>query len=304
MAKKLFPMIIALFFGSLFLFTNCDDHDHDGLDAETVYDLVEESNNHKILLTAIKEAGLADVLKNKSLTLTLFAPTDAAFENLPEGVLETLLENPMELLKPVLLYHVVNKVVTSADLSNGLVIEMADGENTIITTDGNIIVINDAEIIGPDYNAKNGVLHVIDEVLLPPTNNVYDEVASNESLSTLAAAIEAAGLDDALSDGTMTYTLFAPTDEAFSDLPYGAVEALLSQPAALSDILLYHVIASDIYSSQLYNTSAITINGADVDIKLEGGKVYVNDAQVEIADIACTNGVIHIISKVLIPPTE
>ncbi len=304
MAKKLFPMIIALFLGSLFMFTNCDDHDHDGLDARTIYDLVEESDNHKILLTAIKEAGLADVLKNEDLALTLFAPTDEAFDNLPDGVLETLLEDPMELLKPILLYHVVNSVVTYAGLSNGLVIEMADGQNAMITINGNIAEINDAVITANNYTARNGVMHVIDEVLLPPTNSVYDEVVSNGSLSTLAVAIEAAGLDDALSDGTATYTLFAPTNAAFDELPYGLVPALLDQPNALTDLLLYHALDSDVYSSALSNTSVETMNGEDVDIKLEGGNVYVNDAQVEVADIICTNGVIHIISKVLIPPTE
>ncbi len=305
MAKKLLPMIIALLLGSLFLFSNCDDdHDHNHNGAITIYDLVEESKDHKILFEAIKAAGLENALKSESLSLTLFAPTDAAFEELPEEDLASLLEDPINLLKPILLYHVVNSKVTSADLSNGLVIEMADGLNSTITIDGSIVMINTAEITAPDLYAENGVLHVIDKVMLPPTNSVADEVASNESLMTLSTALTATGLDGTLSDDNKSFTLFAPTNEAFELLPDGAVADLLSQPELLSDILLYHALSNDVYSSQLSNSMVKTINGADVAIKLEGGNVYVNDAQVEVADIICKNGVIHIISKVLTPPTE
>ncbi len=307
MAKKLFRITLALFLGlgSLSLFTNCNDDD-DGYynDAESVYDLVKNSKDHKILLTAIQEADLVGTLKSLDASYTLFAPTDAAFDKLPEGALEGLLGDPITLLQPLLLYHVTGTELPIVELTNGLVIEMADGLNAMISVDGRDIMINNAMITSPDFKAQNGVLYSIDEVLTPPSNSVAEEVASNESLMTLTTAISATGLDEALSDEKASFTLFAPTNAAFDELPVGTVNALLSQPQVLTDVLLYHALSKDVYSSQLSDTNVKTINGADVAIKLDGGNVYVNNAQVEVADIICTNGVIHIISKVLIPPTE
>ncbi len=308
MAKKLFRITLALVLGlgSLSLFTNCNDDDDDGYyyDAESVYDLVKNSKDHKILLTAIQEADLVGALKSMDASYTVFAPTDAAFEKLPEGTLEGLLEDPITLLQPLLLYHVTGTELPIVDLTNGLVIEMADGLNAIITNDGSDIMINNAMIISPDFYAENGVLYSIDEVLTPPSNSISEEVAQNESLMTLATAISATGLDEDLSDEKSSFTLFAPTNAAFDELPVGTIPALLSQPKVLKNILLYHALSKDVYSSQLSSSTVKTINGADVAIKLEDGKVYVNNAQVEVADIICTNGVIHIISKVLLPPTE
>ena len=306
MAKRLLPMIITLFFGSFLFFTFCSDEDNDSPNPAvvTLYDLVEDSKDHTILLTAIKAAGLEKVLKSGSLSLTLFAPTDAAFEKLPEGTLATLLEDPMNALNPILRYHVVNSKVTSADLSNGLVIEMVDKQKTMISIEGNVAMINEAKITAADIVAQNGVLHVIDAVLLPPANSVYQEIASNDMLATLKVAIDAVGMEQVLSDGNASFTLFAPEDDAFEGLPPGTVTSLLSQPDVLKNILLYHALSKDVYSSQLSNSMVETINGKDVNIKIKDGVVYVNDAAVEIADIICSNGVIHIINKVLIPPTE
>ena len=305
MTKRLFTLMITLFLGSCFFFTSCNDDDDDHKpDVVTLYDLIYESDDHTILLTAIKEAGLEEVFKSPNLINTLFAPTDAAFEKLPEGTLDLLLDDPMNLLSPILLYHVINSKVTSADLTNGMIVEMADGQKAMISIQGAVVMINNATVTGADLEAENGVIHVINEVLLPPTNTVYEEIAETEMLSTLKVAIDAATLDEALSDEKGTFTLFAPTDDAFDGLPAGTVTSLLTQPDVLANILFYHALSKEVFSSQLTNSMVETMNGQDVTIKLENGNVYVNDAQVIIADIICTNGVVHIINKVLLPPTE
>jgi len=120
------------------------------------------------------------------------------------------------------------------------------------------------------------------------------------SFTTLVAAVQAAGLVDTLK-GDGPFTVFAPTDEAFAALPEGTVEGLLADPDALAKILTYHVVAGKVMSTDLSNNMmAATVNGADVTIMTEGG-VMVNDANVVTADIEASNGVIHVIDKVILP---
>ncbi|HSK06048.1 MAG TPA: fasciclin domain-containing protein [Acidimicrobiia bacterium] len=120
--------------------------------------------------------------------------------------------------------------------------------------------------------------------------------------TTLLAAVEAAGLVETL-EGEGPYTVFAPTDDAFAALPEGTVEGLLEDPEALGDILLYHVVAGEVTSDQVLTLeSATTAQGSDVSIRVEGDSVFVNDAQVIMTDIQASNGVIHVIDAVLLPP--
>lgn len=120
--------------------------------------------------------------------------------------------------------------------------------------------------------------------------------------TTLLAAVEAAGLVETL-EGEGPYTVFAPTDDAFAALPEGTVEGLLEDPEALSDILLYHVVPGEVTSDQVVTLeSATTAQGSDVSIRVEGDSVFVNDAQVIMTDIQASNGVIHVIDAVLLPP--
>lgn len=120
--------------------------------------------------------------------------------------------------------------------------------------------------------------------------------------TTLVAALDAAGLVETLSnDGS--FTVFAPTDDAFAKLPAGTVEALLEDIPALTSILLYHVVEGNVMAEDVVKlNSATTLNGQDVMIKVDMGKVYVNDAQVVITDIQASNGVIHVIDSVILPP--
>ncbi|HSE27811.1 MAG TPA: fasciclin domain-containing protein [Gemmatimonadales bacterium] len=137
----------------------------------------------------------------------------------------------------------------------------------------------------------------------PASPGTIVEVASAAgTFNTLLAAVEAAGLTTTLS-GPGPFTVFAPTDEAFGKLPAGTVEALLDDPVALAGILTYHVVAGRVDAAEVVQlTAATTLNGADVSIAVDGGTVRVNDATVTATDVEASNGVIHVIDTVLLPP--
>ncbi len=133
------------------------------------------------------------------------------------------------------------------------------------------------------------------------TMDIVDTAVANGSFTTLVAAVEAAGLVETLK-GEGPFTVFAPTDEAFAALPEGTVEALLADPEALAGILTYHVVAGKVMSGDLSDgMTAATVNGADITIGTEGG-VTVNEANVVAADIEASNGVIHVLDAVILPP--
>ena len=162
-----------------------------------------------------------------------------------------------------------------------------------------------------DIEADNGVVHVINAVLVPesdpePVTTVVDIIVNSEDHNTLEAAVIAADLVDALS-GEGPFTVFAPTDEAFSALPDGTLDLLLQDPTGqLTDILTYHVHSGDmIMSDEMSDGDQIlTLNGQDLTVSIQNGNVYINDAMVTIADIEADNGVVHVINAVLVPSTN
>jgi uncharacterized surface protein with fasciclin (FAS1) repeats len=169
--------------------------------------------------------------------------------------------------------------------------------------DGNVY-INEAMVTVADLEADNGVVHVIDAVLVP-TTTVFDIIAASPVHNTLEAAIIAAELDDDLS-GEGPFTVFAPTDDAFAALPDGTLEDLLTDPTgALAQILLYHVVNAKALSTDLSDGQTITtMEGTDVTVSITNGMVYINDAMVAVADIEADNGVVHVITAVLTPSTS
>jgi uncharacterized surface protein with fasciclin (FAS1) repeats len=271
----------------------------------TVFDIIANSEVHNTLETAIVEAALDSVLSSEG-SFTVFAPTDEAFEALPDGLLADLLADPSGLLTDILLYHVVGSVALSTDLADGQMITTLLGEDVTVTINGDGVFINDAQVIIADLLASNGVVHVIDAVLLPPVEElptIFDIVAASEVHNTLETALLEAGLDGALSNPEDALTLFAPTDAAFEALPDGLLADLLADPSGLlTDILLYHVVGSVALSTDLADGQEITtLLGLDVVVTINGDGVFINDAQVIIADILASNGVVHVIDAVLVP---
>ena len=266
----------------------------------TVVDIVVGSEDHTILETAVIAAELVDDLSAEG-PFTVFAPTDAAFEALPEGTLDALIADPTGELANVLLYHVASGSVMSGDLSDGQMITTLFGEDVEVSIDGGVY-INDAMVIAADIETDNGVVHVIDAVLLPPAPvTVVDIIVGSEDHTILETAVIAAELDDDLS-AEGPFTVFAPTDAAFGALPEGTLDALLADPTGdLANILLYHVASGSVMSGDLSDGQMITtLFGEDVEVSIDGG-VYINDAMVTAADIETDNGVVHVIDAVLIP---
>ena len=292
-------------------------------EARSIVDIAAEDGRFTTLVAAVQAAGLAETLSGEG-QFTVFAPTDDAFAALPEGTVASLLEDPEGALKDILLYHVAAGVVpaeTVVTLDSAITIQ---GEPVAITVvDGQVMLNDSATVIITDIEASNGIIHVIDAVILPPSivaAAAEEEMAEEEMMdaksiaeiavedgrfTTLVAALDAAGLVDTLA-GEGEFTVFAPVDDAFAALPEGTVASLLEDPqGALKDILLYHV-AEGVFPAETIVTleSATTIQGEPVAIKVVDGKVLLNDsATVIITDIKASNGIIHVIDTVILPPS-
>ncbi len=265
------------------------------------------------LVAAVQAAGLVETLKSAG-PFTVFAPTDEAFAKLPAGTVEDLLKpENLETLKNILLYHVVAGKVMAADVVtlDGKTADTALAGNplNISVKDGKVFLNENTQVIITDIETANGVIHVIDTVLLPEEklSDIVDTAVADGRFTTLVAAVQAAGLVETLK-GEGPFTLFAPTDDAFAKLPAGTVEDLLKPEnlETLTNILLYHVVPGKVMAADV-----IQLDGQMVDTALEGeqikitvkdGKVYLNDTvQVIITDIETANGVIHVIDTVLLP---
>jgi len=261
------------------------------------------AGNFNTLVTALQAADLVTALEGTG-PFTVFAPTDEAFAKLPPGTVEMLLkpENKAKLID-VLTYHVVPGKVVAADVTKLRFAETLEGQRIdIVTKDGKVLV-DGAEVVKTDIACSNGVIHVIDRVILP-VDLVIPQVAANAgTFNTLLAAAKAAGLVEVLSSEG-PFTVFAPTDEAFAKLPKGTVESLL-QPenkAKLVEILTYHVVPGRIYSDEVVAvTEAPTVLGRNLPIAAANGVVTVGGAKVVAVDIEASNGVIHVVDAVILP---
>lgn len=168
--------------------------------------------------------------------------------------------------------------------------------------------VNQASLLTADIETSNGVIHVIDQVLLPPTpkNDIAGVAEKAGNFNTLLAAMEVAGLGEALT-GSKPLTVLAPTDAAFAALPKGTVESLLKpqNQSKLKDILLYHVISGSVSAGDALNAKkAQTLGGQKVGFAIKNGKFMVNGSTIVTTDIACDNGVIHVIDAVLLPESK
>ncbi len=267
---------------------------------QTITDIVVNSEDHNTLEAAVIAAGLADDLASEG-PFTVFAPTDAAFAALPEGTVETLLMDPTGELAEILLYHVVNGAVMSSDLSNEQMVMTLEGSEVTVTINEMGVFIDHAMVTMADIEASNGIIHVIDAVILPSEPSVVEIIVDSENHTTLEAAVIAAELADDLS-AEGPFTVFAPTDAAFAALPAGTVEALLMDPTGeLAQILLYHVVEGEVLSTDLsHGQTVMTLQGSDIEISVNDDGVFINDAMVTVADIDASNGVVHVIDAVIL----
>ncbi len=286
---------VLLFSSSAFAQTNVFD------------DVIATSPNHTHLTTALQTAGLDEVLRDNEAEYTVFAPDDAAVEELAAqlgvGLGQLLNSNQ---LTDFLLYHVVDAEVFSGDIANGDIVTPLNDANTLKLTaaSSGSIFVNQAQVNAADLTTDNGVVHSLDAALL--SSETVADVAIDNGFSSLVAAVVTAELLPALTDPFAKFTVLAPSNEAFDDLAAALgtdIDGLLADPE-LANILLYHVLDNAFPSSVINNGSIrAPLNDANT-LKATvtaGGDIFINQAQVELADVVADNGIVHAIDAVLLP---
>jgi uncharacterized surface protein with fasciclin (FAS1) repeats len=286
-----------------------------------IMDIAAADDRFDTLEAAVKAANLADALAAPG-NLTVFAPTDDAFAALPAELIDALLADPSGTLTQILLYHVVPGSFSSGDVLASPSLATLQGNDLTVSLRNGLPYVNDSQIILTDIHAKNGIIHVIDAVMVPPVAlpdaSMADEMMMDKSglptiaeiaiadgrFDTLVAALSAAGLAETfLQPGD--YTVFAPTDDAFAALPAGTVEALLADPSGLlTNILLFHVVGDSLNRDQIATDDSIPtlLEGQSLTVNRDGSNIIdINGAKLLITDIQASNGTIQVIDSVLIP---
>jgi transforming growth factor-beta-induced protein len=272
-------------------------------DKKDIVDTAVAAGSFKTLAAALGAADLVEALKGKG-PFTVFAPTDEAFAKLPAGTVETLLKpENRDQLTAVLTYHVVAGQVPAKQVVDLKGANTLNGQRVDIAVAGGKVTVDKANVVKTDIHCSNGIIHVIDSVILPSGDDIVATASKAGGFKTLLAAAKAAGLAEALT-GKGPFTVFAPTDEAFAKLPEGTVATLLKpeNKAKLAAILKYHVVSGRVYSEDaLAAKKAKTLQGSEIHISVSGGKAKINDANLVTTDLDASNGVIHVIDSVILP---
>ena len=270
-----------------------------------IVDTAVGAGSFKTLAAALGAADLVGALKGAG-PFTVFAPTDEAFAKLPAGTVETLLkpENKAK-LAAILTYHVVSGKVMAVDVVKVKGAVSLNGQRIDVKVAGGAVSVDSSKVAKTDISCTNGVIHVIDTVMMPSTDSIPAVADKAGKFKTLLAAVKAAGLVETLS-GPGPFTVFAPTDEAFAKIPAATIADLLKpeNKAKLASILTYHVVSGRVYSeAAVAAKSAKTVQGGSVTIKASDAGAFVNDAKIIATDVDASNGVIHIIDSVIMPPS-
>ena len=310
--QKILLMSIALI-GILF-FTSCKKDEDKPAATKDIIQVAQSTSNLSTFVTAVNAAGLTSALKGSG-PFTVFAPSNAAFAKLDAASLEVLLANPAA-LADLLKYHVVSGEKMSGNLTSGSLSTLLSGKSINVTVPGGMITLNGtAGVETADQDATNGVIHIIDEVILYPgfelpKKSIYDLAASTPSLSTLKAALDMFPALVTALDSDGSYTVFAPTNDAFAAL-LGVIgqTSLNDVPESVIERLLkYHVIAgSSLMAADLTDgQQAATLLSADdkITVGIDGTSVTINGSDVTTADVEASNGIVHILDAVLVPSLE
>lgn len=277
---------------------------------DNIVELAEKDTDLSTLVTALKAGGLVTPLEGKG-PFTVFAPSNEAFAKIPKDELEKLLDpKNVKMLDSILEYHVVaGAAVHSNELKPENHFKTLEGQELLVEArDSGVVINNVSRVMSFDHDATNGVVHIIDTVLIPPPRpDIIAFAKSDKDLSTFVAAVTAGKLVTAL-EGKGPFTVFAPTNEAFEQLTSDVLKWLLEPEhiKELQEVLEYHVVNGAFYSKDLKRDQDVrTLEGSHVHVE-EGyhrGALYitVNNAFVTSRDNGATNGVVHLINKVLIP---
>ncbi|KAK3756178.1 hypothetical protein RRG08_064284 [Elysia crispata] len=256
------------------------------------------------LVKAVIAAGLKTTLESAG-PFTVFGPTNEAFSNLPEWVQKEI-ANVTE-LADILKFHVLSGKVESKSLENELQVATVEGRKlriNLYTKDTKSVATAQCAPIDlgrVDQMASNGILHVLNAVMIPPAGTIVSTLAACPVFKTLVEAVKVAGLVETLSSPG-PFTVFAPSEKAFEKLPRGTIEKLLRNPTELAKILKYHVVSGTFCSAGLSSGNVKTVEGQEVAVKISADGVVINESKVVYADGSVTNGVVHAIDTVLLPP--
>lgn len=277
---------------------------------ETVYDVIKADARLTSFATLVDAAALADNLDHDG-PFTVFAPTDAAFatfEATDSGTNATLTE--------ILLYHVVNGDYSAPNVANLDSLPTLLGEHVDFSVQQGVIMLNDkVSVTITDIEASNGVVHIVDAVLLPPVNSlitsplgspdmtIAEVLADDGNFDTFLALAEQAGLTAMLESSTGNYTVFAPTDAAFESADEASLEQWMNDNDALETILMYHIVGDRLSINQLANDNFVTtLEGRPLLMTTdESIQVYANGTPIQEFNIQAANGVIHTVNEVLTP---
>lgn len=291
-------------------FTSCDKEEDETptpVAQKNIVQVASSNSDFSILTAALTKAGLASALEGTG-PFTVFAPNNAAFNALFAQLGVSGLDDlSADVLKPILLNHVVSGKIKSTDIVTGYASTLntsAPGMTAVkvFISKGSKVMVDESEVITADLSASNGVIHAVNKVILPAS--IVSHALNNPNFSTLVQALVKANLVDALS-GTGPFTVFAPTNDAFNalfaTLGVSGIDALTADQ--LSPILLYHVVSGNVTASQVMTGSVPTLNPASsINVVVSGGSVKLNNSSNVIAtDVQGTNGVIHAIDAVILP---
>lgn len=299
--KKLFAICITA--GFLLTGLNSCKKDDPTPAQKNIVEIVVSDPSFSLLKQAVVRAGLTTALS--SGTLTVFAPDNAAFAaaGIDSATIASIPEND---LATILKYHVLNAKVEAAGVPASDTVNTLDGLNLYASSNANGVFVNGIKVKTANVQAANGVIHVISDVLIPPTDNIAEIVSDDDNFEVLLAAVVRAGLATAVSSNGK-YTVFAPTDDAFAAAGFpDAASINLAPQNAVTAIVKAHIIGTNVFASDLINAStaptlqtgvSLTIGTNPASVKLTGSSSMASNV-IE-ANITTTNGVIHVIDRVL-----
>jgi uncharacterized surface protein with fasciclin (FAS1) repeats len=271
---------------------------------KNVVQVAAEAGQFQTLLAAAKAADLVETLSGKG-PFTIFAPTDEAFGKLGKATITDLLkpENKSK-LAAILTYHVVGSKLPAAKVVGEKSLMSLQGSPLAVEVKDGKVRIGGANVVTTDIMASNGVIHVIDSVMLPPAApNLVEAATKAGTFGTLLKAAVAAGLADTLAKGG-PFTVFAPTDAAFAKLGDATIADLLlpANKDRLATILKHHIVAGEVKAAQAVGLKeAKALDGSMLNLKYDGKVLMVGGSKVVATDVMASNGVIHVVDAVILP---
>ncbi len=337
-----FTLAIAFFLAFTGIFTSCkkdalndvvqasapEDQFVGDRSSNTIVDIAISNPDFSTLVAAVVKTNQVALLSNASLNATVFAPTNAAFAKLPapfnnaqsiNGITDA---NTIRTLREIIRYHVAQGRRTAAQLPNGsyqsfLSASVPSGNLLFIgrSAANEVFVNGGSKVVAADVAASNGVIHVIDNVLFPPSRDIFNIAANNPNFTALTAALRVTGLSEVVMNPKSNFTVFAPTDAAFAKLPAPLNTAAgirsIKDPATigvLRNVVLYHVLGGRVFSADLREgiKPATALPNKSLLISLLNGAKVKGDGNATASDIVLVNilaynGVIHAVDQVLLP---